>query len=1021
MSSVPFVGRSRAIEEIDVALAAGRDAAGSLVLITGEAGIGKTRLAREAAARATGYRVVWCAGQPEQGPAFGPWLRLLRAVHGDDTLPGSRARAFDDVVDRLATAAAQTPLLAIFDDLHDADASSLRLLDHVARQLRATRIVVLATCRDGDAVWEGRADIRGSLTGIGRTLTLPPLSVDQVAELISRSGSAVPDDTLRVVARRTGGNALLVTELLTFLRDRGLGDPVTALSVPESVRALVAGRRTRLPADSARAVDAAAVLGRGWDLDALAELLGCDPAEADRRLRPARAQSLIVDTGFGHDLLRDAVYEAIPAADRQVWHAAAARVVTDPVAVARHLLQAGPGAAPQAADAARQAGAAAMSMSAFEDASLWYARAAAALDGARIESAQLGELLVRSGEAHAAAGERDAARVAFRRAADLARRLEVAPLLARAALGLAGPGGFEVPLLDGEQVELLREAATALPAGETALRARTTARLSVALTLLASEEDRRAMSERALDLARETGDDDALAQALAARCDALAGPEDCRRRLDWAGEIVAAGTRLRSPGVELLGRRFRVVALLELGDVAAADAEVLAYAVTAQSAPQPGYGWYVPMWQAMRAIREGRIADSEPHLAQAERLGRRAASRNAEALLTTLRWCRSGELGAADEIQRLLGDVDLLSYGGLWPHVSLALVAAQTGRPDEARIRLDAVAPRLATAPHDSEWLPMMAQVAETIAAIGRHPAAEPVYQAMLPFGELLVVEGIGAALRGPVQRHLGLLAAARGDAGAARRHFDEALARCRRIGATLLVARTLRDAGLALDDPEHLAEAAALYEALGVTARVAEMPRRPLPASPDNVFAPDGDVWLLRYAGQEARLRDAKGLRDLAVLLASPGREHAAVDLAAARAADPYRHGPGTDDLHEAGDLGEVIDAAARTAYRNRLIELDEDAAEADAFGDLGRSEAIARERDALVAQLSAAYGLGGRVRRAGSPAERARTTVTARIRYALRRIEDVHPRLAAHLGRSVRTGTFCVYQPEQPVAWKL
>jgi len=291
----------------------------------------------------------------------------------------------------------------------------------------------------------------------------------------------------------------------------------------------------------------------------------------------------------------------------------------------------------------------------------------------------------------------------------------------------------------------------------------------------------------------------------------------------------------------------------------------------------------------------------------------------------------------------------------------------------------------------------------------------------MLPFGELLVVEGIGAALRGPVQRHLGLLAAARGDAGAARRHFDEALARCRRIGATLLVARTLRDAGLALDDPEHLAEAAALYEALGVTARVAEMPRRPLPASPDNVFAPDGDVWLLRYAGQEARLRDAKGLRDLAALLASPGREHAAVDLAAARAADPYRHGPGTDDLHEAGDLGEVIDAAARTAYRNRLIELDEDAAEADAFGDLGRSEAIARERDALVAQLSAAYGLGGRVRRAGSPAERARTTVTARIRYALRRIEDVHPRLAAHLGRSVRTGTFCVYQPEQPVAWKL
>jgi len=126
-------------------------------------------------------------------------------------------------------------------------------------------------------------------------------------------------------------------------------------------------------------------------------------------------------------------------------------------------------------------------------------------------------------------------------------------------------------------------------------------------------------------------------------------------------------------------------------------------------------------------------------------------------------------------------------------------------------------------------------------------------------------------------------------------------------------------------------------------------------------------------------------------------------------------------DGLHEQGDLGEVIDATARSAYRRRLVELDEDAREADAVGDPERGEAIAAEREALIAQLSAAYGLGGRIRRTGHPAERARTAVTARIKDAVRRIDAAHPDLGRHLARSVRTGTFCSYEPEQPVSWQL
>ncbi|WP_219415833.1 hypothetical protein [Pseudonocardia nigra] len=145
--------------------------------------------------------------------------------------------------------------------------------------------------------------------------------------------------------------------------------------------------------------------------------------------------------------------------------------------------------------------------------------------------------------------------------------------------------------------------------------------------------------------------------------------------------------------------------------------------------------------------------------------------------------------------------------------------------------------------------------------------------------------------------------------------------------------------------------------------------------------------------------------MRDLAHLLARPGQEIAALDLAGVRGAD----------------LGEVSDARARSAYRARLAELDTELAEADTGGDVERSARAAAERDAPVAHLTAAYGLGGRARRAGDPGERARSAVTARIRDALRRIERAHPELGHHLDRSVRTGSFCAYQPEDPVSWQL
>ena len=339
----------------------------------------------------------------------------------------------------------------------------------------------------------------------------------------------------------------------------------------------------------------------------------------------------------------------------------------------------------------------------------------------------------------------------------------------------------------------------------------------------------------------------------------------------------------------------------------------------------------------------------------------------------------------------MLDQLETVSIPAPWLQVTRALVLAQVGRTGDARAQLEAVVPLLPVMPRDSEWLPAMAQVAETIALTGPHPVARWAYDALSPYAGLVVVEGICAAVRGPVHRHLALLADALGEYEAAAGHRRAAVAGARALGAAALAARIEAEA----------------------------TPVRPRHA--EHAFRRDGEVWTLAYRGREVRMRDSKGLRDLHALLASPGTAVAALDLATAAGGQRPGVSAGPDGLHAPSDTGEVIDAQARAAYRQRLSELEQAAAEADADADIERSARIAAERDALVDALTGAYGLGGRVRRSGSAAERARTAVTARIRDSIRRIGDEHPDLGRHLARSVRTGTFCVYEPDQPVRWSL
>ena len=170
--------------------------------------------------------------------------------------------------------------------------------------------------------------------------------------------------------------------------------------------------------------------------------------------------------------------------------------------------------------------------------------------------------------------------------------------------------------------------------------------------------------------------------------------------------------------------------------------------------------------------------------------------------------------------------------------------------------------------------------------------------------------------------------------------------------------------------------------------------------------FKRKGDTWLVALEGSEAHVRDSKGMTDLAKLLANPGTEIGALDLMGSTVT--------------AGGTGQVLDTEARTQYRRRLRELNHDIEQAEAMGAGDEAERLRGEMEQIVAQLSSAYGLGGRARSTGDPAEKARSAVTWRIRSAIKRIGEQNELAGDHLSRFVSTGRFCVYDPPHPVDWQ-
>jgi len=1091
-----FVGRTAELGVLRGALAAAAAGQGRIVLLVGEPGIGKSRLAEafEVWARAAGAEVL--AGRCFEGlgaPAFWPWAQVLRAYarsRDAQTLaaalgaeaadiasvvpdlcerlraPGpapstggdqARFRFFDSVTRVFLRSAARRPLAIVLDDLHGADASSLRLLQFLARELRAAHVVVVATLRDV-ALAQGQplAETLGELVReqVSERLELGGLGPDEVAELMTRmAGPAPPAALVSRVHARTEGNPLYVVEVARALLANGgfeaAGDE--ALAIPATVRMAIGRTLGTLSAAAHGTLTQAALFGREFSADAVARAGGWPVdavlAHVDEAVTGRIAAALPGRPGcyrFAHALFFETLVEALGETRRVALHRRAAQALAadprggDAAEIAHHWVAAGPAGEPAAAAAwAQRAGDEALRLLAYEEATRWYREGLTALGWMGADQPdRRAELLLGLGEALKRARATDETKATFEEAAAIGRAMGSAELLTRAALGYAPAISYaEYPAPDPMVVGLLEEAIAAWDGCDASLHAQALARLGIALFYGDAERRERALSA-AEEMARRLGDEPALRLAMTAIL-ACFRVYDPRVRLARSRELVRLADRARDREALVVGRMWHSAHLMEHGDAVAADAEIAAVSRLAAELRQPVEQWYAGLLRTMPPLRDGRFAEAE-----------QAARDTLETGQAALPFAARGCFVAQMLFLRILqGDPQEFAqeYGGIFglhpdpaARSLLAWVECEAGRLDDARRIVDRIASKvLAGVRANIHGVVGATLLSESCAVLEETAHAAPLYEALQPYTSYWVHWALAVSL-GPAAHALGLLARTLDRHDVAAAHFEHAIAETRRVGARPFLARSLHEYALLLRRREHrdaasqasalLAESRAIAQEIGMAGLLRKLaaldapaPRSVVASPPEEgVFRHEGDYWTVIYAEHTARIRDARGLQYLAQLLRHPGQEMPATFLTA------DEHGPGRHVEHDGetvvardlGDAGPVLDARAAAEYRRRVEELHAELAEAEACNDLGHAARTRGEIDLLCGELAALH----RDRRAASHAERARLTVTKGIKKALAKLAAAHPALADHLTATVKRGYLCVYRPDprRPIHWR-
>jgi hypothetical protein len=1066
-------------------------------MVSGEPGIGKTRLADEISARARsrGLRVIWgrcwegggapafwpiiqiirkCAERPDFAQlteALGPGVEQLAALVPELVRPapiqGERAglqridpeqarfRLFDAVATLLRSVAQREPLVIVIDDLHDANLATLQMVRFLARALRDSPILLIGTHREAEV--ERSPELRSVFADLGREsdqLPLRGLSLADAAGLLRDRTGVVPDDRfLATLHKTTGGNPLFLGGVVQTLMAEGKleqqGD-LTAqdLKLPGSVRSAIALQLSALSKHTNSLLAVASALGAEFELAPLEYVAAAPAAVVLDCLDEAAAAGIVAAATesrgryrFTHALIRAAIYEGTGAADRAGLHKKIGEVFEqlysadlDPHLgeLAYHFrLGAQRGDIEKAIDYSVRAGRAAYALLAYEEVVLHWEAAAALQKERGADNTERAKLLEDLGspallglEARGARYLEQALKL-YQSLGEVEAAARVHVKIGHALMSVNDPTLRDSPLA----LSHFRSAETLLDESQNfRLRCSLYVGLSSVAWELMQNDQGLEGSRRAMEIGVRSRDEILWTRGAISHADSLF----------YTGNLAKA--------FQLFNQAWQKADELNNTSGAAMAAASTCYSHAFLWNPSEGEEW------ALRELSRSRLE-------HAPSLRRRLFHNLAHACVF------GGKLNEAKrhltESPCLLAQGILSFYAGDWSQAESTLLrdleeqGRRTGRPKQEAFAMLWLG-KLHHA--QSEYSKAENLLCRALAIVqGHHLYIEidirseltalyvdsaRVNEARPHLARLREIINRGEdwrGLAGHVARAEAAVALAEGRFQDAQSLFEEAVGISSRFQVPWDEAEALHRWGRALvATAEHQRAIEKFDAAIEIygrpdagqawidrvrsdreqavdaleTAKAEQISEK----TAHNAFYRQGEYWAISFGGAEFSLKDAKGLQYVARLLKCPGEQISAIDLAALASGESS----GTQRTVDLGDAGEVLDARARADYKRRLDELREEIERLRRMNDIGATERAEAEYEALSRHLLAAAGLGGHVRRSASHRERARVAVTKSIKTAIEGIRACNPPLGRHLGKAIRTGHFCSYEPSEKLSWR-
>lgn len=846
-----FVGREQQLDALDRVWQAVRSGERRFVTLSGEPGMGKTRLAQVFSQRVhdAGGHVLWGRCTAENLVAYQPAAEALRtalrsvnpdilrsiveprpalrlllptddlADPAETATDAGRYDLYEALVEVLGDVATSAPIVYVIDDIQWADRSTLALVEHLIRQDRTGRLLVVATVRRP----AGRAtpDLDRFLTDLRRDgrldlIEVGGMSTDDVAELLAGRGVTDAADLAESLRDRTGGNPFF----LESLAEHGADSPdLSGRDLPTSVRDLIDQRVDALAPDIARVLTAAAIIGMRVDLDLLGAVADLDIDELLDVVDVAVEAGLLVedeDIGwvtFPHALVRHSlVARTTRNREAQLHLLVADALERSPgldhdIALAQHLVSAGRLCPPaRAAGAAVRAGTAALARHADDEARTWGQRALDVLAGADDPDAWAiaadAHLLV--AEASRRLGEVKAADAALDQVIGEARIRRDGGVLTRAVQerGLAVAGvGFAFGSVDHDLLELLDEALELVADDRVADRTSLLAWSSIARNSTADQRHQRDLAARAVAGARAVPDrPDLLALSLLADRLAHATPDGLDHRLEIGPEMDAAAAAAGWADLVVVGMVLDVVDLLEHADATAARARIEDLESFIVPFGRPVYDAYHLFLAAAVAQMEGRHAEAEALSARANDLGEISHADNARHARAGQVFVLARDLGTVGDLVPLTGAMaEEYPTMAVW-QTAHATSCAASGDVDAAREACRQIFRTGGLEAVDSTWSTTVAQLVEVCWMIGEAGWCAELAERLRPYADRMAVTGMGAVCLGSLHRSLALALDGAGLLDEAIDEIERAVAVSEEQGITLWLARALAERALLLD-----------------------------------------------------------------------------------------------------------------------------------------------------------------------------------------------------------------------------